>query len=60
MDLVGWGMRVMVIGREYATQEITARLFGSWRVSCGCASRGVPRFEDSGLFCLTIDGGIGR
>ena len=41
MDLVGWGMRITVIPREYATQEIAARVFGNRRASGGYASGGV-------------------
>jgi hypothetical protein len=29
MDFEGWGMRVTVIRREYATHEISARVFGT-------------------------------
>lgn len=54
MDLVGWGMRVTVIAREYATQEIAARVFGNCRTSGGCASGGVAWLEDPGTSGVTI------
>jgi hypothetical protein len=60
MDLVGWGMRVTVIVREYSTQEIAARVFGNCRASGGCASGGVAWLEDPGTSRVTIGGGIGR
>jgi hypothetical protein len=39
-------MRVMVMPREYSTQEIAARVFGNRRASGGYASGGVTWLED--------------
>ena len=48
-------MRVTVIPREYATQEITRR-----GASGGYASGGVAWLKDPGTSRVTIGGGIGR
>jgi hypothetical protein len=58
MDLVGWGMRVTVIAREYATQEIAARVFGNRGASGGFASGRVAWLEDPGTSRVAIGGGI--
>ncbi len=40
MDFEGWGMRVTVISREYATQEIPAQVLRNRTASVGYASGG--------------------
>ncbi|MDT5273870.1 MAG: hypothetical protein QOG95_802 [Mycobacterium sp.] len=60
MDFEGWGMRVTVIRREYATHEISTGVFGNRRASGGYASGGVAWLKEPGTSRATIGGGISQ
>ena len=60
MDFEGWGMRVAVTPREYATRRSRRGVFGNRGPSGGYASGGVASLEDPGPSQVTIGGDIGQ